>query len=237
MTYENPPIQEAVFDIQVDRLSIESVDQLRSFRTKLHNDFHSDEGKPLFNVTVQIGAEGKQSQTEPKTTGYLFKTKGKQVQVRENSLTLNVLRPYSNWENHFSEFEGYWELFKELFQPVTVQRIATRFINRIEIPIPFKNFEDYISNMPPIPKILPQNFSSFFMQIQVPYHGDNQQIIVTEAIETPANGKLPFILDIDVFQSKNLSFETISSDFLRLRSIKNDIFENCITDETRKLFV
>ena len=168
MTYENPPIQEAVFDIQVDRLSIESVDQLRSFRTKLHNDFHSDEGKPLFNVTVQIGAEGKQSQTEPKTTGYLFKTKGKQVQVRENSLTLNVLRPYSNWENHFSEFEGYWELFKELFQPVTVQRIATRFINRIEIPIPFKNFEDYISNMPPIPKILPQNFSSFFMQIQVP---------------------------------------------------------------------
>jgi uncharacterized protein (TIGR04255 family) len=126
-----------------------------------------------------------------------------------------------------------------MFSPNNVVRIALRFINKIEIPLPIVDFQHYILNMPPIPSCLPQIFTTFFMQVQVPSNDKYRNIIITETIEPEIEGMLPFILDIDVFQELNLqnSTNSIISNFEELRKIKNEIFENCITDKTRALFI
>ena len=125
-----------------------------------------------------------------------------------------------------------------MFAPNIVTRIATRFINKINIPLPFEDLQDYILNMPPIPKCLPQNYSTFFMQIQVPCSEPLRNVIITEAIEPVIDSQLPFILDIDVYQWLNVqnSSESILTTFSELREVKNEIFENCITNKTRDLF-
>lgn len=50
---------------------------------------------------------------------------------------------------------------------------------------------------------------------------------------------LPFILDIDVFQELNIenSIDNLKLNFSEIRKIKNEIFENYITDKTRQLFL
>jgi uncharacterized protein (TIGR04255 family) len=92
--------------------------------------------------------------------------------------------------------------------------------------------------MPPIPDCLPQSFSNFFMQIQVPGKDKYRNVVITETIEPISNSILPFILDIDVFQDLNIknSIESLTLNFSEIRSVKNEIFENCITDKTRNLF-
>ena len=92
--------------------------------------------------------------------------------------------------------------------------------------------------MPPIPNCLPQTFATFFMQIQVPCNDSYRNVIITETIEPFTDSKLPFILDIDVFQELNVqnSTESIIANFDELRKVKNEIFESCITDKTRNLF-
>ncbi len=76
------------------------------------------------------------------------------------------------------------------------------------------------------------------MQIQVPCKDAFRNVIITETIEPIDNSLLPFILDIDVFQELNVenSNDSLRHNFSEIRNIKNEIFENCITDKTRHLF-
>ena len=80
------------------------------------------------------------------------------LQIKQDGLTFNILKPYIKWEEHFAAFMQFWKEYDRLFAPNEIIRIATRYINRIEIPYPFHSFQDYILNMPPIPQCLPQAF-------------------------------------------------------------------------------
>ena len=241
MIYPNAPIREAVFDIRVDRLNIKQIEDLAVFKDLVKDNFPIE--KKRHNVTglIQFSADKPvESAAHSDLTGYVFisEDQTRQLQVRVDGITLNILKPYENWETHFEQFLKMWEIYKKLFSPNNVIRIASRFINKIEIPLPFNDFQEYILNMPPIPNCLPQTFATFFMQIQVPCNDSYRNAIITETIEPIIDFKLPFILDIDVFQELNVqnSTDSIVANFDELRKVKNEIFESCITDKTRKLF-
>ncbi len=242
MNYLNSPIREAIFDIKVDKINTNQVEDLLVLEEHIKTNFPVVNSKK--NIIFQFSPEkNTESQTQTNISGYIFssKDKKKQLQVDFNGITLNILKPYKNWETHFEDFLEIWEIYNRLFAPNNVVRLGTRYINRIEIPFPFTSFQEYISNMPPIPACLPQLFTSFFMQIQVPCEENSQDknAIISETIEPISNNILPFILDIDVFQELNLSktTENITEIFNAFRKIKNNIFEDCITDKTKKLFL
>ena len=241
MVYTNAPIREAVFDIKIDKLNIKQIEDLQAFKEFVSVDFPKE--KKRHNITGMFEfSPDKPIETKAQSdiTGYVFLSEDstRQIQVRIDGITLNILKPYEKWETHFESFINNWIQYEKMFSPNQVTRIATRFINRIEIPHPITRFQDYILNMPPIPKCLPQLFSNFFMQIQVPSKDEFRNIILTETIEPFDDSVLPFILDIDVFQELNVdkSIEHLTINFNEMRLIKNEIFENCITDKTRQLF-
>lgn len=239
MKYKNAPIREAVFDVRVDKIDVQSVEDIRRYKEQLPKEYQNELKKVNFTGFFQVADNTEpESKTKSDLTGYIYATSqnNRQIQARLDGFTLNILRPYDSWETHFEEFLKYWMLYKSLFKPNSIQRIAVRFINRIEIPIPFKDFDDFIINMPPIPKELPQVFNNFFMQIQVPCSDNLRNAIITQTME-PANEKvLPLILDLDIFQERGLAHDTLIDNFTQMRLIKNELFENYITDETRKLF-
>ncbi|MFM9909956.1 MAG: TIGR04255 family protein [Chitinophagaceae bacterium] len=241
MIYQNAPIREAVFDIRIDKLNITGVEELLLIRELIFKDFPVEKKRHNITGMFQFSPDKPlESKSHSDLTGYIFLSEDntRQLQVRIDGFTLNVLKPYENWEMHFETFINYWSEYNRLFKPEKVIRIATRFINRIEIPIPFNDFQDFVINMPPIPVCLPQTFSNFFMQIQVPSKDKFRNVVITETIEPIENLTLPFILDIDVFQELNIenSKENLSLNFSVIRNIKNEIFENCITEKTRQLF-
>jgi len=238
MKYSNAPIKEAIFEIRFDSINITKIEDLSKFKSVVLDEFPI-EGK-LFNHINLINFEPNvkpKSKLSNELIGFIYQNIGatRQFQVKNNSFTYNVLSPYNTWEEHFATFYKYWELFNEMFKPNSLNRIATRFINKIELPFPFDKFIDYITNIPPIPNCLPQFFAHFFLQVQVPSHDDKKQVIITETFEPVTGHVLPFILDIDVFQLKNLEDKNLIENFSEIRNIKNSVFENCITDLTREI--
>lgn len=242
MAYQNAPIQEAVFEIAVDRIKIKQVEDLLIIWETLKTEFPNEKKKQNFSSTFQFSPRTTVGNTAGgELAGYILSSidQKRQIQISPDGITFNVLKPYESWEAHFNTFFKIWQSFEKHFAPNKIIRQSLRYINRIDIPYPFDSFQEYITNMPPIPQCLPQTFESFFMQTAVPFANGDRKAIISETIEAIENNKLPFILDIDVSQEKNLqnSSESIISNFNELRLEKNAIFENCLTNKTRQLFL
>ena len=123
--------------------------------------------------------------------------------------------------------------------PVQITRVALRYINRIEIPLPFRDFKDYILTTPEIAPGLPQGLARFFMQLAIPIAEIPAVAIITETMEPVTETKrLPFILDIDVFREAAFDVEGKEAwEMLeKLHDIKNDVFFNSITPKAKELF-
>ncbi len=235
MKYPNPPIQEAVFDIRINRPNNNDDDKyLKNISDLKFNDYPVSEKKIEFEGKIYISeAETPPDKTTAKIAGY--KKENRQAQFRLDGFTYNVLKPYEKWEIHYKEFQKLWKIYDEIIAKKNIVRVAARFINKIELPISEGvKLHDYITTIPNIPKSLPPVFAKFFSQVQVLYD-ENTIAVLTEAVDGEENGILPFILDIDVFVI-NESFEDFDSIFDRLHDLKNDIFESCVTNKSRELF-
>lgn len=241
MRYNKAPIREAIFDIRIDNVGTQTISDIEKVHDLISNKYPKKKkqvnfiGKIEIKDNVQINNE-----TNSEIKGLLFSNeKGNcQVQYRLDGFTFNMLEPYSEWDDFSNEALRLWEIYDKAMKPNAILRIALRYINRIEIPLPFEKFQDYIVNMPPIPRNLPQSFRSFFMQIDVPCDENGANIVLTETIEKGTKEKLPFIIDIDVYKTGILSkdIKTLKAEFTKLRDYKNSTFENSITDNTRNLF-
>ena len=243
MAYSNAPIQEAVFDIRIDKLKTSQLKDLLKFKEYLHQEYIIEKKKHAFSSTFELepGKSEVTSLTKNELTGYIFSTADnkRQFQVRIDGFTHNVLNPYNSWEVHFEEFIKYWQVYKELFEPNFISRIAVRYINRIEIPLPLTSFQEYVNYVPPVPKALPNVLGGFFMQVQAPCHDKIRSVTITETIDQQVDNKLFFILDVDVFQTIDIgkSKEDLIENFNKIRIIKNEVFESCITEKSRNLFL
>lgn len=77
------------------------------------------------------------------------------------------------------------------------------------------------------------------MQLRIPDAQISGQTVINQTIVPPAReGVVSIVLDIDVFCDQDVSDDedAIWRFLERLRVRKNEIFESCITDSSRKLF-
>lgn len=240
MTYSKAPIREAVLDIRVTGLENQSFEDFHSLfeKEKIASEYPNKRQINSLQGSFTIKSDNTRTEEEVKSNfyGLIFSSEknNRQVQFRKDGYTYNFLAPYSNWDEFKGESRLLWDMFIEKFPNLKVERMALRYINRIVLPRPFINVEEFVINVPPIPKGLPQIFNSFFSSIEVPCEREDYIAIINTTIETPTPKEVPFILDIDVFKEVKNNFDF--DDFDYIREVKNSIFESCITDKARTLF-
>ena len=239
--YAHAPITEALIDIQVDLPAGFDPGQLEEFHASIASQY------PVKNkgFDVQMQAEFSPSQAGPaKTTqtlrGFAFvSADGRQVvQVRRDGFTFSRLAPYETWEDLRTEARRLWELYRSAVKPIQMTRVAVRYINQINIPLPMRDFADYLRTIPQVSPGLEQGLATFFMRLEQPQDDIGAYLVLTEAMmPTTATNVCPVVLDIDVFgRDLKLTDDKEAWDFLELlRNRKNDVFEGCITDATRRL--
>lgn len=139
-----------------------------------------------------------------------------------------------------AEARRLWDLYRQTVAPTSIERIALRYINRIELPLPFSDFTEFILTAPEIAPGLPQELSHFLMQLHIPSPSRDAMVIITETIEKPEGDPsiLPFILDIDAVSKRRLTAddESLWERFESLHDLKNEIFFHSITDKAKELF-
>jgi uncharacterized protein (TIGR04255 family) len=241
MTYPNAPIVEAVFDINVSNTVIVNPIVFENFAKSELKDFPIINKRQNVNVRIDAnkGIPGQINRTT-NLLGYIFSNiqGNRKIQFRLDGFSFNMLRPYSNWEDFSSSAFKYLELYLKLAKPLSVTRIGLRYINRIDLPYEDDAFTKYIKYLPPVPAGLPKKFEKYFLQMQIPSDDQNSsKAVISQTFEQENNGRIPFIIDIDVFQMGRLKVtDPLTDRFNNLRVLKNKIFEDLVTEECKLLF-
>lgn len=119
-----------------------------------------------------------------------------------------------------------------------VTRVAVRYINRFDLPLPVKDLKDYFRTAPEVSPDLPQALAGFFMQLTIPHLDIKSVLLLSETIVGSTEpGSVGVILDFDLYRIEDIPEEEdhLWQLFDDLRVRRNAIFEACITDQAREL--
>lgn len=216
--YSRSPLVEAILDFQVEVPEDRGPSDLAQCR-----DAAYPEGKslpPPQKGVLQASGDGKQ----------LF-------QARSDGLTVHRLAPYQGWTPFREEVRRLWEIYRRTIRPRKVERVALRYINRLDLPFPIAEIKDYLRTSPDVSPDLPQGLAGFFMELNIPQPDLRCTLLLRETVVSPAlPGMASVILDLDLFRTEAIPSEEADLwaflDCLRIR--QNAIFEACITDRMRE---
>ena len=241
--YKKAPITEALIDLQVRLTENFAVARLQQAVGE-HTDFvlvqELKQGTIEASLGEQLGAV-----TQTKSHGFIFCSNDKQrvLQARLDGFTFSRLPPYNGWEALRDEAKTFWEIYRTIAAPEAVTRIALKYVNRFDLPLPVRDFKDFFRTYPEVSSDLPQNLSGFFSQIQLPYrlpklNGVDATLVLTQAlVPPPQQNFVSLVLDVDLFCANNPTSD--EQEIWRLlehfRQGKNAVFEGCITNATREL--
>lgn len=227
--YENPPIVEAIFTISFRELiSKETIEKFKS-STFVLNNYPKNFQNVIIGLELHNSSDVKKSLKED---GYLFNSgKNKILSLKYSRLSFHSLEKYDGWENEIEHlFKAQNELLN-LDNNIYINKISTRFVNRIKLPPDFREDQaKYLAVYPQIPPNINSN-GPFFLSFNTGKKEMNGTII--EKLEC-VNQENSLIVDINVdTHVDNSQFAVM---FGELRDYKNLLFESLLRLETKCLF-
>ena len=239
--YPKAPITEAIIDLRVELTDGVTVGDLESVHVGQESAYPTKRNITRAVLQGQIGDQGAAAAASSKPIGFLFTSQDeKQVfQVRLDGFTMSRLAPYERWEPFRDEAHRLWDVYRSVANPKKVVRLAVRYVNRLNLPLPFGDFKEYLKTVPEVSPELPQGLAGFFMQLAIPQEDIKSVALLNEAIIEPTvPNTVSVVLDIDVFRTDDLPYgeDGVWAFFETLRDRKNEVFEACITDRARELF-
>lgn len=237
--YSHAPLTEAVIDIRVELPSEVTRERLSNVHVGQEDDYPRREENIIVHGKMSIGAEVGASATQT-ANGYRFLSKdNRQIfQARLDGFTFNRLAPYDRWESFRDEARRLWTIYRSIATPKNITRIGVRYINRLDLPLPFTDFKDYLKTVPEISPDMKQGLSGYFMQLQLPQIDLNAMLVLNQTlIEPPAPDVVSVLLDFDLYSETDLpnDEQAIWERFELFRARKNKVFEACITDRVRRM--
>ena len=236
LSYTKPPVIEAVIDISLTSENEGISDKIDSLKLILKNEYPTQTDIQI--VSTPIGQFEKAPKFEKLGVRFTSTDGHYVLQAKKNGFTFGVVNFYEGWEKFYLEAKKLWDKYCEKIHPQKVNRVATRFINRIDIPSESFKLEEYFNTYPTVLKNKECNLSGFFLQVQIPQEGGGIAII-TQTITNSVNPGIttPILLDIGVFEEKQ--FESLEGAWEKLkilRNQKNKLFEDSLTQKAKDLF-
>jgi uncharacterized protein (TIGR04255 family) len=241
MTYPRAPITEAVMDIRVHPRDGLSVDELRELsKGSASEEFGTVNDQYRVASALVPGNPSTQTTTSTKV-GFQFRNASadKVIGAQLDGWSFSKLTPYESWEKFQQQGRELWTAYRAVAQPKQIVRAAVRYINRLDLPLPFDDFKKYLRTVPEVSPDLPQMLSNFFLQLQIPQLDLEATLVINmTAVPPPTETVASIILDLDLFRTTNLpqTEDRIWEYFKQLRIRKNKAFEACITEAMRERF-
>jgi uncharacterized protein (TIGR04255 family) len=243
--YERAPIVEAVIHIGIDPLDSVLLPSLKAINQSSLTAYPDSKRKTVSSTQFTLGLAplARSAVSASAEIGYAFTSADDRqvLQARLDGLAFSRLTPYETWNELRNQAKNWWAVYRSAIGPAAVQRVAVRYINRIDIPFPgYLNYKDYFRTSPELSPDLPQGLSEFYMRLGVPLppHLGCHMIITMSTTVPPGPDTHSVILYLDVFKNTPGfgSDEEIWALLEKLREIKNSFFYGCLTDKARELF-
>lgn len=158
------------------------------------------------------------------------------ISIAPNMLSVHVLRPYEGWVRFQPRTASAVAAYKDVVGVETVQRLGLRYVNRIVIPTPAVDLDEYFTCAPRSPEGLPDRMASLLSRVEYVYD-DGKKLIVTFATIEATPGTCAFLLDLDgVWEGQGIGVDVVLPILDDLHERIGSAFETLITDKTREVF-
>jgi uncharacterized protein (TIGR04255 family) len=236
--YSKPPITEAIIAINVTPAKGLTVGAVERFAESLP-EYPERKRIRIGHSRIQFG-EKPVAETSTSDAGLLVSNASKThvLQTRVDGFIMSRLAPYEHWEPFRAEARRLWSAYREMTKPLRIERLAVRYVNRFDFPLPLIDLDDYLRTAPSVSPDMPFSIAGYFMQLNIPQHDIGCTLLLNQTNIEPARPEVvSIVLDIDLFRDKELPQN--EDDLWQLcevlRARKNKIFEACITERTREL--
>lgn len=234
---ENAPIVEALIDIQVNPRPELDIAEMRRFRESVKEDYPKEQEQRALHISLSLGQSRKTTQTD-EPSGFRYESAdGLQVvQARLDGFTFSRLKEYETWDKLRDEACRLWQMYEEISKPTSIKRVAVRFINQMNLGLPLN---EYLCAPPVVPPGMSNDLRSFLTRTVIYDDSVDASVIITQALKgIEEKGRVPIILDIDVFK---VTTTEVNSDMAWMiidsfHDIKNKIFFKSITRKTREIY-
>ncbi|MBE9006332.1 TIGR04255 family protein [Fortiea sp. LEGE XX443] len=237
--YSRAPITEALIDIQVQLPQDVKLDVLAQVYSSIKTKYSKREEMLVFQGQMIAGASFGATASQSQIGYRVVSDDQKQIlQVRLDGFTFSRLAPYDCWETFRDEAKRLWSIYQSLTNPAAITRLAVRYINRLDIPLPVSDLNNYLRTFPEVSSDLPQGLSGYFMQLQIPQEKLETMLVLNQALVPPPSPDfISILLDLDLFVEQDIPkdekelWEIVE----QMHEQKNKAFEACITEHTREL--
>ncbi|HXB41226.1 MAG TPA: TIGR04255 family protein [Bacteroidia bacterium] len=234
--FEKAPIVLAIIQYRYEKILDFDSKKIREIGTSIKKEFPKSSESVLQNIKIDQTAETKVSIDKSEIQGVRFETedKTKALTVGIEKFTLEINVNYPGWNAFSSEVINHWKLFSPALGDVKLTGLSMRYLNRFDLPLDISDIRKYFTTY-----LNSDTGNHPMMNFQFKYSyikGDNI-IHLGHALDNEIEGKIPYFFDIDVIKLAAIenNENVILQIFENLRVEKNSIFNDGITEESKKL--
>lgn len=189
--------------------------------------------------TLRIDGAGKPEETKVSLddkiiNGVQFRSEDNKrvLVVGVDTFTCEIHSDYPGWESIKSTFKNLWNTFSPKLK-MEITGVSMRFVNKINLPNELIDLSSYFTTF-----INSSSGDHNINQFQLRYSGVKNNIIyhVGHAVEPVISDQMPYLFDIDVIYLGEITNDenSVWGKFEELRNLKNDIFNDTLTEKTKK---
>jgi uncharacterized protein (TIGR04255 family) len=240
--YENPPVTEALCEFRFPSPQPWDWTVAGLLYGKIAEEFPIREQGNVVTASFDPAGNpiGQQVQTSVR---FMSPERTEVVQLAPALLSIHQLKPYRSWDHFRSRILRILGIFRGEIEVESLNRIALRYIDRVELPPGRQELNDYFRVMPHVPDPIPQVFQSFLTQLLIPY-GENLEggppeswlRLAFASVDPTTPNQFAVVLDVEVFsEDKTVPEIDGVADWIEVaHSRLEDAFEAAFTDKTRK---
>jgi uncharacterized protein (TIGR04255 family) len=237
MHYGKAPIVEAIIDLRIDPLPGRELERLRD---RFKGRFPSIE--EMRSIKVELSSAGAVQQDSTLAGYKLTATNAADLLlINENSFATVRLAPYNRWEVFSQQAKDNFDTFTKVVGRTSVSRVGVRFVNRLDIPSGLllgQSLSKFLKIGISLPMEVTGEIGNFSLVVEGREPQTSSAFVLRSGIVQPVIiNHVSIQLDIDAYIVEVPSrLDDLWAGVERLRQAKNNVFENSITDELRRLF-
>jgi len=244
--YPNPPIVEAVIEFRFEPRG-NPVDLATSLRAALGETYDAEDTKTQDRIEAHLsvppeGGVAAAAKRTPHLTLLQSASGHRLLGCGVGNLSVHALAPYPGWESFMAQAKEATEALPESVADAPVHSLCVRYIDKIELPAEESiGFGDFITVIPPRPERMPDVLSGCYYATQTtdPRDGTFAKLTVASVPHTPG-GAATLLYDLLLRRGRESPYsfqpESWQPVVEELHIRQREIFEQSITDRTRKLF-
>jgi len=157
------------------------------------------------------------------------------VRLGPRMISVHRLAPYQSWEEFKPDIALTWGALGKILGEVLLERVGLRYVNRIAIPHPTIDLENYFEFRLELGEQLPQETNALIVGAAFAFDQDTCRVQLADTVADSAN-ESAFILDFDYWRLGPSQDFDMMGWLERAHTQVEDLFEGSISSSLRELF-